>query len=188
MFNKISKLALSYFLHAKGAVKASLPENHWIFTKNKYDDDDFRKSMKIQDKNVENIRKKIRNGAEWAIRASTPKGKEVDFDPDLFLENLVLVFCPSAKKATANDIGFFIGSFPLPKDHWIYDDNPKEPPKNAILGGAEIEDKIREAGKYAVRGCTFSGMDMDFDPDAMIQNLTVSLIGPYDYIKCPDPK
>ena len=37
--------------------------------------------------------------------------------------------------------------------------------------------KIREAGRYAVRSATMKGKDMDFDPDALVQNLIVGMLG-----------
>lgn len=43
---------------------------------------------------------------------------------------------------------------------------------NYIL--AEI---IRKVGKYAVRASTMNGREMDFDPDAMLQNLVVGMLG-----------
>jgi hypothetical protein len=36
---------------------------------------------------------------------------------------------------------------------------------------------IRAAGKYAVRCATMNGSEMDFDPDAMLQNLVVGFLG-----------
>jgi hypothetical protein len=82
--------------------------------------------------------------------------------------------------------GFAIMSMPLRKDHWIYGtpdvydappmplrmgtDNPKH---NAMVQA------IWAAAKYAVRGATMSGKDMDFDPDALCQNMVVGLIGYY---------
>jgi len=36
---------------------------------------------------------------------------------------------------------------------------------------------LREAGKYAVRAATMCGTDMDFDPDALVQNLVVGMLG-----------
>ena len=41
----------------------------------------------------------------------------------------------------------------------------------------EFAAKIREAGKYAVRCATMNGKEMDFDPDALIQNLLVGMLG-----------
>jgi hypothetical protein len=38
-------------------------------------------------------------------------------------------------------------------------------------------DMLRRAGKYAVRAATMKGKDMDFDPDALIQNLITGMVG-----------
>ena len=109
--------------------------------------------------------------------------------------------------------GFMIGSFPLPKDHWIYDGDRHEsygvfntPPMVFKMGAKEaamliiaerddsqdaglpvakgvtmtkqsFADAIREAGKYAVRCATLNGKDMDFDPDALLQNLVTGFLG-----------
>jgi hypothetical protein len=39
------------------------------------------------------------------------------------------------------------------------------------------EQMIRAAGEYAVRSATMKGKEMDFDPDALIQNLVVGFLG-----------
>jgi hypothetical protein len=75
---------------------------------------------------------------------------------------------------------FMIGSFPLPKDHWIYEENGDPPMSLGQVHGEErqeLAEKIRAAAKYAIRGATWSGKDMDFDPDALMQNLIIGLIG-----------
>lgn len=75
---------------------------------------------------------------------------------------------------------FFTASFPLPKDHWIYEENDESPVSLGEVHGEErlaLAGKIRQAAKYAIRGATMSGTEMDFDPDALIQNLIVGLIG-----------
>jgi hypothetical protein len=41
----------------------------------------------------------------------------------------------------------------------------------------EWKNAIRDAGKYAVRCATMNGADNDFDPDALVQNLVVGMIG-----------
>ena len=41
----------------------------------------------------------------------------------------------------------------------------------------QMADKIRQAGKYAVRSATMQGKEMDFDPDALLQNLVVGFLG-----------
>lgn len=41
----------------------------------------------------------------------------------------------------------------------------------------EFADKIRAAGRYAVRCATMNGKEMDFDPDALVQNLITGMLG-----------
>jgi len=81
--------------------------------------------------------------------------------------------------------GFATASFPLPKDHWIYGDGAEfcgPPPMSFRMGTSDprreaFAQAIREAGKYAVKASTMQGRDMDFDPDAMLQNLVVGMLG-----------
>jgi hypothetical protein len=101
--------------------------------------------------------------------------------------------------------GFLTASFPLPKDHWIYGDKEAEgdtgyeaPPMVLRIGTEEVftgnglfltagiqnpvnreglESIIRRAGKYAVRSATMKGKEMDFDPDALLQNLVTGFLG-----------
>lgn len=72
-------------------------------------------------------------------------------------------------------------SMPLPKDHWLYE-SAGEPPAGLRMGTDNPQRKIyehhvREAARYAVCGATLSGRDEDFDPDAMVQNMVVGLLG-----------
>jgi hypothetical protein len=89
---------------------------------------------------------------------------------------------------------FMTGSFPLPQDHWLYQENTDPPISLGQASGAdrlELADKIRAAGRYAIRGATMSGKITDFDPDALLQNLIVGLIGYWgtlDYIADRDPR
>lgn len=99
--------------------------------------------------------------------------------------------------------GFATASFPLPTNHWIYGDRTcerfvgkhgdkdvyHEPPPMVFRMGntpelhhitttrAEFAKKIKAAGRYAVRASTMKGRDTDFDPDALIQNLVVGMLG-----------
>ena len=80
--------------------------------------------------------------------------------------------------------GFATASFPLPADHWLTRDPDgfNVPPMGLRMGTdnpqrKEIEGIVREAGKYAVRSATRNGQVEDFDPDALIQNLIVGLLG-----------
>jgi hypothetical protein len=73
------------------------------------------------------------------------------------------------------------GQLSLPKDHWIYE-RAEEPPAPFRMGVGDplrrcLENRIVEAAKYAVQGATVNGEVMDFDPDALIQNLVVGLFG-----------
>jgi len=45
------------------------------------------------------------------------------------------------------------------------------------LNRRQFEKAIRAAGKYAVRCATMNGTEMDFDPDALLQNLVVGMLG-----------
>lgn len=78
--------------------------------------------------------------------------------------------------------GFAVISYPLPEDHWLYREG-MEPPPMPFRKGTDDPDReqwaeaIWAAGRYAVRAATRNGQDMDFDPDALCQNLVVGLIG-----------
>lgn len=84
-----------------------------------------------------------------------------------------------------DDSGFATASFPLRKDHWIYTTNENgycgEPPAPMRMGeGPErtkMANMLREAGMYAVRASTMCGREEDFDPDAMLQNFIVGMLG-----------
>lgn len=83
--------------------------------------------------------------------------------------------------------GFATGSLPLPEDHWLYG-NPEysgdyEPPPMPMKMGTddprrqEFTEALCEAGKYALRAATMNGKEEDFDPDALIKNLVVGMLG-----------
>lgn len=75
---------------------------------------------------------------------------------------------------------FFTTNLPLPKDHWIYGGGNTPPMPLRMPASPERDEmvsKIWEAGKYAVRVATMHGREDDFDPDALVQNLVVGLLG-----------
>lgn len=81
---------------------------------------------------------------------------------------------------------FMTADFPLPKDHWIYqtdkDGFTPPPPMPFRMGGNDprrqaFNDMIRAAARYAVKASTRNGKDEDFDPDAMVQNMVVGMLG-----------
>lgn len=88
--------------------------------------------------------------------------------------------------------GFAVMSMPLPPTHWIYGDPSVEnkgdnwsfepPPMTMRMGTddpnrAGVAEAIRKAARYAIRASTGKGKDMDFDPDAMVQNMVTGLLG-----------
>lgn len=77
--------------------------------------------------------------------------------------------------------GFATMSMPLPKDHWLTKEGFDEPPAPLRIGTGEerteLANKIRVAAKYAVRASTMNGKIDDFDPDAMVQNFVVGMLG-----------
>lgn len=82
--------------------------------------------------------------------------------------------------------GFAIMSMPLPRDHWsvVNPDAPNEPPMPLRMGTDDPQREILRAdiiaaGRYAFRASTMNGKDTDLDPDALIQNLVVGLLGYY---------
>lgn len=41
----------------------------------------------------------------------------------------------------------------------------------------ELADQICAAARHAIRASTMNGTEKDFDPDAMVQNIVVGLLG-----------
>jgi hypothetical protein len=84
----------------------------------------------------------------------------------------------------------FCGSFPLPKDHWIYAPSseeydmmrgvPVDTPRPIFTH--ELRPQVITAVRYAIRGATMNGVEKDFDPDALVQNTVIALCGDYGKI------
>jgi hypothetical protein len=80
---------------------------------------------------------------------------------------------------------FGVMSLPLPRDHWstagesLY----AGPPPMGLRVGTDAEDHqrlveiVRAAGRYAYRAATMCGRETDLDPDALVQNFVVGLLG-----------
>mgnify|MGYP001602381324 CR=1 FL=1 len=78
--------------------------------------------------------------------------------------------------------GFALASFPLPKDHWLTKEGYNDPPTPFLMGTddparKEWEENIVAVTRYACRAATMNGKEMDFDPDAMVQNTVVGFLG-----------
>ena len=84
-----------------------------------------------------------------------------------------------------DESAFGVMSFPLPDDHWLYAERVYDPGEYEpvelpapILTHA-LRDQVVAAIRYAVRGATNCGKEIDFDPDALVQNAVYALCGPY---------
>ena len=84
--------------------------------------------------------------------------------------------------------GFATMSMPLPKDHWLYKEGFNVPPmpwrcgtgkRLWILGRKreQLRDDLIQVARYAIRGATMNGREIDFDPDAMVSNFVVGMLG-----------
>jgi hypothetical protein len=78
--------------------------------------------------------------------------------------------------------GACTASFPLPKDHWLYAEHENVPPITMRMGTNDprrkpAEERIRRAARFAVRAATMNGTVDDYDPDAIVQNMIVGLLG-----------
>lgn len=82
--------------------------------------------------------------------------------------------------------GFMTASFPLPKDHWLYakdaDGFYSAPPMPFRMGTDDVRHQefcamVTAAARHAVRASTMGGQESDFDPDAMVQNFIVGMLG-----------
>lgn len=95
-----------------------------------------------------------------------------------------------------DESGFAVLSMPLPKNHWLTKPGYNVPPMPLRLGTTEtmtisigedrayggltrraLAEMVKEAAKYAVRASTMNGAEDDFDPDAMVGNFVVGLLG-----------
>jgi hypothetical protein len=77
---------------------------------------------------------------------------------------------------------FMVASLPLPKDHWLTAPGHNVPPMLLRCGDTSPEriflrEAIVAAARHAVRAATMNGADSDFDPDALVQNMVVGLLG-----------
>jgi hypothetical protein len=87
---------------------------------------------------------------------------------------------PASLMQLPDGSGCFTASFPLPRDHWLYEPTG-EPPAPWRVGEGErrsdLAGHITQAARYAIKASTMSGLDDDFDPDALVQNMLVGMLG-----------
>lgn len=183
-----------------GFVCASLPhpKDHWLLCDNT-DLPPFR--MGKYHPCRKGFEQALRDAGKYAIRRATMNGKEKDFDPDALLQNLIIGFLgyhtedglssdeflnPKNEYPGGNMIKLPDDDCanPIQKDHWILRDSDSFdlPPMPFRMGKYHpcrkgFEQALREAGKYACRRTTMNGKEMNFDPDAFIQNLIIGFLG-----------
>lgn len=79
--------------------------------------------------------------------------------------------------------GFATMSRPLPLDHWStkHSSGFESPPMPFRMGNGPRREawasSIRAAGQYAYRAATMEGQEPDLDPDALLRNLVVGMLG-----------
>ncbi len=78
--------------------------------------------------------------------------------------------------------GFAVMSMPLPKDHWLYAEGHNNPPMPFRIGTddprrTDLRKLVITAARYAIRAATMNGKEQDFDPDAMVQNFVIGMLG-----------
>jgi hypothetical protein len=81
--------------------------------------------------------------------------------------------------------GFAVMAMPLPANHWLTQDGFSVPPMPLRMGASLqrglAEAAIKAAARYAIRASTMNGKEVDFDPDAMVQNFITGLLGYYTH-------
>jgi hypothetical protein len=76
----------------------------------------------------------------------------------------------------------FVTASPLPSDHWLYKANDNPPPMLMQCGTAHpdrkaLETAIRAGVRYAMKASTDHGRDNDIDPDALVNNCIIGILG-----------
>lgn len=95
---------------------------------------------------------------------------EEEKDQDRIYADKVIRALKSSKNLNEGEVV----SFPLPKNHWLYAEHdnvyPESDPEKKLSREAVVA-----AAKYAIRASTYNGKDLDFDPDAMVQNFLCAM-------------
>jgi hypothetical protein len=79
--------------------------------------------------------------------------------------------------------GAATASFPLPEGHWYKAKGHNVPPmpfrcgEDDVALREELEESCREAARFAVRASTMNGTARSTDPDALVQNFVVGMLG-----------
>lgn len=121
--------------------------------------------MKISTSELEHLREEVKNCHRIIESLKQPKQESATVLPD--------------------GSAFAVMSYSLPEDHWLYTerqyndgaDEPVELGKPILTH--EMDNAVVSALRYAIRGASNCGKEIDFDPDALVQNAVYALCGPY---------
>ena len=82
---------------------------------------------------------------------------------------------------------FLTAEMALPPDHWLHApqcpdwdaerDTAADLPLPVLANDQRLA--VKAALRWAIRAATMNGKEMDFDPDALVQNAIYALCGPY---------
>lgn len=77
--------------------------------------------------------------------------------------------------------GCAVVSMPLPDGHWLTVPVRTYPPMPWRVGQGGVRDtlvaEILPAARYAIRASTMNGQEVNFDPDAIVQNFIIGMLG-----------
>lgn len=83
---------MTVFDDGHGVCTASfpLPNDHWLYADDGFEAPPMPMRMGTDDPRRHDFNLMVRAAARYAVRAATMKGKEEDFDPDAFVQNMVV--------------------------------------------------------------------------------------------------
>ena len=164
------------------AALAHPPRNEWREAVH----DELVTTWTLSAENKDDPRKALQDIINWHVRVSLDPA--VSSDAQALVERgkaMRDVTPPTEVTVLPDGSAFGVMSFPLPVDHWLYrereylpgKDEPVDLPRPVLTHA--LREHVVAAVRYAVRGATNCGMELDFDPDALVLNAVYALCGPY---------
>ena len=133
---------------AFGVMSFRLPDDHWIYAPNEYRDGEYEPIDLPKPILTHQLRDAVVAAVRYAVRGSTMRGQETDFDPDALVQNAVYALCgpyttpPQRKPLTDEEITDAVRESDLDwHQGWTLDDD--EPNRFISLARA-IEAKLKE--------------------------------------------
>ena len=78
---------------AFGVMSFRLPDDHWIYAPNEYRDGEYEPIDLPKPILTHQLRDAVVAAVRYAVRGSTMRGQETDFDPDALVQNAVYALC-----------------------------------------------------------------------------------------------